>query len=157
MEKRAGAVVVGLIVLAIVAGVATYALSGGSNSTNSMNDSTANEDGSAQNADSDNTKDNTASDEKVAEGSTVVTFTDDGFEKQEYTVKAGKSLVIKNESSQPMQFSSDDHPTHMLNGELNATEISPGETTKLTPLTPGTYGIHDHVRSQFTTVVEVVG
>lgn len=84
-----------------------------------------------------------------------IVFTDDGYDKEKYTVKAGETLLIKNDSSQTLQLSSDDHPTHTLNGELNASPVAPGETTELTPTTPGTYGIHDHIRSQFTTVVEV--
>src|SRR5689334_684825 len=36
---------------------------------------------------------------KVTVGSTVITFTDDGFEKREYTSQAGEAVTVRNASS----------------------------------------------------------
>lgn len=152
MSKQTGIVVALVAVVAIVAGVITYVVMTSdkteSSETNNSTRQEANDLPAQENA-------TQQDDEAPAGATTEVVFTDSGFDKDVYAVKAGEALLIKNNSSDTLQFSSDDHPTHTLNGELNAPPISPGETTELTPNTPGTYGIHDHIRSQFTTMVEV--
>lgn len=88
-------------------------------------------------------------------GITIV-FTDNGFDKASYTVKAGSTVTIKNESNNSVQFSSDDHPTHLENSELNMDEIAPGQSGSFTPTIKGRHGFHDHNNDHFggTLVVE---
>lgn len=86
----------------------------------------------------------------------VITFTDDGFDKDTYTFPADKAITVKNESSMDMQFSSDDHPTHRDHTELNMKLLSAGETGTFTPPGKGTYAFHDHINDQFegTLIIE---
>ena len=90
----------------------------------------------------------------VATGETIV-FTDNGFEKSRYTVKANQPLTVKNNSSIDVEFSSDDHPTHRDNPELNMGILKPGQEGTITPEKTGTFGIHDHEHPQYTTTVVV--
>lgn len=83
-------------------------------------------------------------------GSTVITFTDDGFDKTQYTSKAGEAVMVKNASSMDLQFSSDSHPTHRDHPELNESILSPGQSSSFTPNGKGTYGFHDHLNDQYT-------
>lgn len=81
---------------------------------------------------------------------TIITLTDAGFDKASYTVKAGDTVTVKNESSSAMQFSSADHPTHLENPELNMSVIEPGQSGTFVAETAGTFGFHDHLNDQFT-------
>jgi plastocyanin len=93
--------------------------------------------------------------ESDAQVATTIVFTNDGFEKDSYTVKAGETVKVMNNSDTSVQFSSDDHPTHRENPEINLPTISAGESTTFTPQQKGTFGVHDHIQSQFTTTLEV--
>lgn len=86
---------------------------------------------------------------------TVITFTDDGFDKAEYTSKAGDAVTVKNASSMDLQFSSDDHPAHRDHPELNEDVLSPGQSTTFTPNGTGSFGFHDHLHDQYTGVLIV--
>ena len=86
---------------------------------------------------------------------TVIVFTDDGFENQEYTTKAGQAVEVKNNSSMQLQFSSDDHPTHTEQNELNLAVLAPGESASFTPTQAGEWGFHDHINAQFTGLLRV--
>lgn len=94
----------------------------------------------------------TESDAQIA---TTIVFTNDGFEKDSYSVKAGETVKVINNSNTSVQFSSDDHPTHRKNPEINLPTISAGKSTTFTPQRKGTFGVHDHIQSQFTTILEV--
>lgn len=91
-----------------------------------------------------------------ANGITIV-FTDNGFQQQNYSVAAGQTVTVKNESSIVVQFSSDEHPTHTDNPELNMNELQPGEQDIIAPDTAGKWGIHDHEHPEFTTTLIVTG
>ena len=95
-----------------------------------------------------NTK-QTASETPLNSSLTIV-FTDSGFEQSKYTVKKGQTITVKNQSSNELEFASDDHPTHRQQPELNTATTAPGESTNFTPTKTGTWGFHDHIRSQFT-------
>lgn len=79
-----------------------------------------------------------------AETATIV-FTNDGFTPNTLTVKAGTVVTVKNESSNKVQFSSDDHPTHREDPEINMKTLAPGESGTFTPTKIGTQGFHDHI------------
>ncbi|MBX6335002.1 hypothetical protein IRY61_06740, partial [Candidatus Saccharibacteria bacterium] len=72
------------------------------------------------------------------------------------TVPAGSALKIVNESDKTISPSSNDHPTHTLNPELNFPDIEPGKSATMTLSKTGTWGIHDHYNAneRATVVVE---
>lgn len=94
--------------------------------------------------------DKTTDTETAATSETTIRFTDEGFDKSEYTSKAGEAVTVKNESSVDVEFSSDDHPTHRENPELNMETLAPGESGTFTPPGAGTYAFHDHINDQYT-------
>lgn len=87
--------------------------------------------------------------------STTIVFNNNGFEQQNYTVTAGQTVTVKNLSSIAVEFSSDEHPVHTDNPELNLQPLQPGEEANFTPENPGTWGIHDHEHPEFTTTLTV--
>lgn len=85
----------------------------------------------------------------------TIVFKDNGFSPAELTVKKGTTVVVKNESSDSMQFSSDDHPTHRLNQELNLSVLSPGKSASFVVSKVGEWGFHDHLDSSQTGTITV--
>ena len=85
----------------------------------------------------------------------TIVFTDTGFERENYSVKTGDTILVKNTASIDVEFSSDEHPSHTDNPELNMRVLKPGEQGTVTPRNPGTWGIHDHEHAQFTTTLTV--
>lgn len=75
----------------------------------------------------------------------TITFTDAGFSPTTLTVKKGTKVTVVNSSSSSVQFSSDDHPTHLEDPEINMSELAPGESGSFTATTVGTHGFHDHI------------
>ncbi len=85
----------------------------------------------------------------------VITYTDNGFTPSSSTVSSGTTITIKNDSSSDLQFSSDDHPTHTKNQELNETTIGAGQTQTVTVTTKGTFGYHNHLNSSDSGTITV--
>lgn len=75
----------------------------------------------------------------------TITFTNSGFSPSTITVKKGTVVTVVNSSDTEVQFSSDNHPTHRENPEMNLSEIGPGEKASFTADTVGTHGFHDHI------------
>lgn len=75
----------------------------------------------------------------------TIVFTNEGFTPNNLTVKKGTVITVKNESSKSVQFSSDDHPTHRLNTEMNLKTLAAGESASFVAETVGTHGFHDHI------------
>lgn len=94
-------------------------------------------------------------DDNATVGSTVIVFTNDGFERQSYTSKAGEAVTVRNDSDIDLEFSSDDHPTHRDNPELNMDVLGAGESGTFTPDGAGTYEFHDHINDQYTGTLTV--
>ena len=113
------------------------ALSPTSSTTNNSNSNTT-----SNSTESENTSTDTAN--------ATITYTDDGFGPSTLTVKVGTKVTIKNDSSSDLEFSSDDHPTHTKDPEINTEAIGPGETTTITPTTKGTHGYHNHLNPSDT-------
>jgi plastocyanin len=84
-----------------------------------------------------------------------VTYTDHGFEPSDLTVKKGTIITIKNESSNDVQFSSNEHPSHRDNTEMNLEVLSTGESGSYTATKVGTWGFHDHLNESRTGTVTV--
>lgn len=87
----------------------------------------------------------TSSNDQTSSQTATITFTDDGFMPSTLTVKKGTVVTVKNSSSNRVQFSSDDHPTHRLDPEINLEVLEPGESASFTAKTVGTHGFHDHI------------
>jgi plastocyanin len=78
----------------------------------------------------------------------TITYTDNGFEPMTTKVKSGDTVKVINNSSHSLQFSSDPHPVHTTNKELNEETISAGASSSFTVTKTGTFGYHDHLDSQ---------
>ncbi|MGB2786756.1 MAG: hypothetical protein WBB94_00035, partial [Candidatus Saccharimonadaceae bacterium] len=70
--------------------------------------------------------------------------------RQPSAVKKGQTVTVKNQSSDELEFASDEHPSHRQQPELNIGSTAAGASTTFTPTKTGTWGFHDHIRSQFT-------
>lgn len=80
-------------------------------------------------------------------GETTITYTDDGFEPATVTIKKGDTLRVSNQSSGELEFSSDNHPAHTDNAELNMAVLRPGASETLSVTRAGTWGFHNHLKS----------
>ena len=85
----------------------------------------------------------------------TITFTDEGFTPSQLTVKKGATVTVKNESKSKVQFSSDDHPTHRLETEMNLRVLSPGESGMFIVTKVGAWGFHDHIDDSKTGTLTV--
>ena len=80
----------------------------------------------------------------------TIAFTSNGFSPATLTVKKGTKVTVINNSNDPVQFSSDDHPTHREDPEINMEELAPGQSGSFTVTTVGTHGFHDHLNDSKT-------
>lgn len=85
----------------------------------------------------------------------TIVYTDDGFENSTYAIASGGTVTVQNNSTTTLEFSSDDHPAHRDNPELNTDAIEPGETVQFTPQEEGEWGFHNHLLSVHTGVLTV--
>lgn len=145
--SRAPLVLGTIVALAVLGGITVFALN--------SQQTTAPTSASNQ---SDTTTGSTDADSQAAPNPSermTITFTDEGFSPEEITVKKGMVVVVKNESSKSVQFSSDEHPSHRDNTEMNLMTLSPGETESYTATTVGTWKYHDHIDESKTGTVTV--
>lgn len=80
----------------------------------------------------------------------MITFTDEGFSPSSYSVKKGSSVMVMNNSKMDLEFSSNDHPAHTDETELNMNTLKPGASGTFTVTKAGTWGFHDHLHDEFT-------
>ena len=85
-----------------------------------------------------------------AKNGLTIVFTNNGFDKASYTVKAGSVVTVRNESNTEVEFSSGPHPTHFEDPEINMKVLGPGESGTFTPTTKGSHSFHDHIHDQYT-------
>lgn len=142
--------IIGVVIALVLGGLVVYALM---NNREPEQPTTTNETTTTETQDADITTPPEEED-AVTEGTTI-TFSDSGFSPSSLSVKAGTEVTVKNESSKDVQFSSDDHPTHTEQNELNLAALAPGESATFTPSKVGTWGFHDHLSPDFTGVLEV--
>jgi plastocyanin len=142
MNKK---VIIGLAVV-IVLGGAIWAFMAMKNQT--PTDSTASDQPVGNN------QSGTPSDTPSTSGTEIV-YTDSGFSPKSLTVKTGTAIKITNKSSGPLEFSSDDHPTHTKHPEFNLDTISAGSAETLEAKTAGTWGYHNHLKAQDTGMIIV--
>jgi plastocyanin len=89
-------------------------------------------------------------DTAIAVTSGTITYTDDGFSPAKLKIKAGSTLLVTNQSSSSLEFSSGNHPDHMADPELNMPEIKPGQDETLKLTRAGTWMYHNHLSASDT-------
>jgi plastocyanin len=87
---------------------------------------------------------------QTSQSDSTITYTNEGFNRQSLTVKAGTTVTITNNSSRVLQFNSDPHPEHTDNSELNIGNINPGQSKSLTVSKTGSHGFHNHANDDHT-------
>jgi plastocyanin len=133
--KRTSAILAGLVLVLVIGGV-TFALSRKSNTTDSTTNQTTNT----------VTDTSTTNSSDAAEAASVtITYDGNSFSPSKVTVKSGDSVTIKNTGSIKLDFASDPHPTHTDNGELNIGSVAAGGSQTFTPTSKGTWGYHNHL------------
>jgi plastocyanin len=90
-----------------------------------------------------------------AEASVTITYDGEQFSPAEVTVASGGTVIFVNQSDEDVEPSSDPHPVHTTNPELNAGEIAPGDDATLTVTDKGEWGYHNHFDSSQTGTVTV--
>lgn len=75
---------------------------------------------------------------------TTITYDGDTFTPASVTVSVGSTLKFVNESDETVEPSSDDHPTHTKNPELNVGDVEPGQSKEITVDTTGEWEMHNH-------------
>jgi len=145
MNKTTNVIIAVVAVVVIAAGaVLLFGNKGGDDNSNGTNTNTTN------NSDaSDNTE---LADDEIA---VTITYTNSGFSPSSVTVPAGSAVRIVNESDDTVAPSSDNHPTHTLNPELNFPDIEPGQSATMVVSGTGTWGIHNHYKDDHRATIVV--
>lgn len=148
-EKRnVSKLLIGLVLVLVGAGLLVWALMGKSAEAPSAAENTSQTKTTQEVATPD------ANTDEPAEAS-LITFTSTGFTPSELTVKKGAIVTVKNESNSSVQFSSDDHPTHTKETEMNLKVLKPGESASFTITRVGSWGFHDHIDDSKTGTLTV--
>ena len=77
------------------------------------------------------------------------------FSPSQVTIKKGDTIVIKNNSSNAVDFESDPHPIHTAEPELNIGGIEPGKSRSFVLSRVGSWGYHNHLNSSQTGTIIV--
>ena len=85
----------------------------------------------------------------------TITYTDDGLSPAKTTVKSGEVVKVVNNSSQSLEFSSDPHPVHTKDTDLNQQVLAPGQSQVFTVTKKGTFGYHDHLNATKTGTITI--
>lgn len=85
----------------------------------------------------------------------TITYTDTGFKMSLDNLKVGSTVLVINDSSETLQFSSDPHPQHTENPELNLPVLRPGEQETIVITEPGTWGFHNHLNDNHSASITV--
>lgn len=87
--------------------------------------------------------------------SATITYTNDGFSPAKLTVKSGDIIAVKNNSSNSLQFSSDPHPIHTGDPEINQNTLPAGGSSSFMVKVKGTHGFHNHLDPSKTGTIVV--
>lgn len=143
MNKTSKVILAVVVVVAIAAALIVMMAGSKDNKSNNTSNSTTNSSATQPQA--------STNQEGVA---ATVTYTSSGFSPSSVTVKSGDKIKFVNNSDSAIQPSSDPHPVHTDNPELNVGQIQPGESSTITVANKGTWGMHNHFNSsQKVTVV----
>lgn len=74
----------------------------------------------------------------------TITYKDGAFSPASVTVPSGSAVRIVNESDEDVAPSSNNHPEHTENSEVNFPDIAPGQTATMVVTEKGTWGMHNH-------------
>lgn len=85
----------------------------------------------------------------------VINYDSSGFKPGEVSVHSGDQITVVNESEDEIEPASDPHPTHSNNPEINFGDIEPGGSKTVTVTTTGTWGYHNHYRSEHRGTITV--
>lgn len=86
---------------------------------------------------------------------TTITYDGNSFSPANVTVAAGGKLKFVNNSDKTVEPSSDDHPTHTKNTELNVGDVEPGQSKEITVNTKGEWEMHNHYDASQKVTVKV--
>jgi plastocyanin len=110
--------------------------------------------GNKSDNDSNNDK-NGSSNSDTAVSAATITYDGSSFSPNEVTVEKGGTVTFVNDSDSDVEPSSDNHPTHTVNPEINFGSIAPGERKTMTVNEAGEYGYHNHFSASETGVINV--
>lgn len=96
-----------------------------------------------------------STDTTAKEPAVTITYTDAGFSPAHVTVKSGDVVRMVNNSSHAAQFSSDPHPVHTKDTDLNQQTVAPGGSQTFVVTKKGTYGFHDHLDATKTGTITI--
>ncbi|MBA2279539.1 hypothetical protein H0V99_03835 [Candidatus Saccharibacteria bacterium] len=151
--KKAVIIIAGLI---IIGAVTVFALRPDDNDdasiTPTINTETAEQSADGQELGSEAETSTETSTEMAA---LTIIYTDSGFEEDTYSVTAGKTITIKNDSSRSLDFASDEHPIHTGNSELNVGVVRAGQTMTFSVEKTGEWGFHNHLLSSHEGILTV--
>jgi hypothetical protein len=136
-----------LIVIGIIVVLASgyFIFLGNKNSSSSNPSSSSKSDSNTSDTTSQNASNCSGAPE--AANTATITYTSSGFTPDLVSLKAGGKLTIKNSSGKDLMFSSDPHPVHTDNKELNVGQVSDGSEQTVTLNTTGCFGYHNHFSS----------
>lgn len=86
----------------------------------------------------------------IASSSATIIYSDSGFSPAISAVTSGGTLTMKNESSTIVEFSSDSHPIHTDNSDLNMDQVGSGQEHTVTVRKTGCFRYHDHLNPDST-------
>jgi plastocyanin len=84
-----------------------------------------------------------------------ITYDSSGFTPAEVSVKSGDNITVVNKSEEEAEPSSDPHPAHTINPEINFGDIEPGGSKTVTVTTTGTWGYHNHYKAEHRGTITV--
>lgn len=96
----------------------------------------------------------TETQEETAEAITI-TYTASGFSPASVTLKSGQQVTVVNNSGRSLQLSSNPHPAHTQNSELNQSTLASGRSQTFTMTKTGTWGYHNHLDDDHTGEITV--
>lgn len=85
----------------------------------------------------------------------TITYSDSGFSPSKTTVKSGDVVKVVNNSTRALEFSSDPHPVHTKDTDLNQQTLRPGESQTFSVTKKGTFGFHDHLDATKTGTITI--
>jgi len=86
-----------------------------------------------------------------------VTLTDGGFVPNHFRIKKGTEVVFSTDLGSPFWPASNIHPSHGIYPAFDAKQPIESDTTwSFVFDKAGSWGFHDHVRSYYTGIIEVI-